>query len=452
MQAFEIRAGRALLPEGWARDVRVRVGADGRVASVETGVPGDGDRVLLPALSNLHSHAFQRAMAGLAGWRAAGRDSFWSWRALMYRFLDRMTPEDVEAVSRFAFVEMMESGFAALAEFHYLHHQPGGAPYARLGEMAERVAAAAADAQIGLTLLPVLYCWSGVERGALEGGQRRFGCDLDRFGALMDASRSALGGLGPDARLGFAPHSLRAVDPESLAAVAAAYRDMPLHIHAAEQPQEVAAVEAAFGARPVAWLLENAGVDARWCLIHCTHMTAAETEGLARSGAVAGLCPVTEADLGDGIFNGVAYAAAGGRFGVGSDSNVLIGAAAELRALEYSQRLREGGRNMMAREEGSVGEALYAAALAGGAQALGRESGAIRAGAWADLVALDGAAPALEGLADAQILDGWIFGEGRGLVRDVWAAGRHAVRDGVHVARARAEAGWRAARARLLAP
>jgi formimidoylglutamate deiminase len=316
--------------------------------------------------------------------------------------------------------------------------------------MAERIVAAAADARIGLTLLPVFYRWAGVERGPLAGGQRRFGCDLDRFSALTEASAAALRALPEDARIGVAPHSLRAVDADSLAALAARFPEGPFHIHAAEQPKEVADVEAAFGARPVAWLLDNAEVGPRWCLIHCTHMTAAETEGLARSGAVAGLCPVTEADLGDGIFNGLAYAAAGGRFGVGTDSNVAIGAAGELRALEYSQRLREGGRNVMAPEGASVGAALHAAALAGGAQALGRECGAIRVGAWADLVGLDGSALAFAGLTDAQILDGWIFGA-EGAVADVWAAGRHAVTEGRHVAREAAEAAYRATLRRLLA-
>jgi formiminoglutamate deiminase len=448
-----IHAATALLPEGWARDVRVTLEGV-RIASVEAGVaPRPGDRrlagqALLPAMPNLHSHAFQRAMAGMTERRGAGEDSFWTWRELMYRFLDRLTPEDIEAIAALAYVEMLEAGYASVAEFHYVHHQPGGAPYANLAELSQRIAAAAGTAGIGLTLLPVLYSYGGAGEKPLAGGQRRFGNDLERFLALVEAARPALPG---DGRLGAAPHSLRATTPGQLAGLAAALADGPLHIHAAEQAEEVAQVEAWLGARPVEVLLDRVGIGPRWCLIHATQMTGAETVGLARSGAVAGLCPITEANLGDGVFNGPEYLAAGGAFGVGSDSNVRIGLAEELRTLEYGQRLLRRARNVMAEPGESVGQGLYRRALMGGAQALGRECGTIAPGRLADLVAIDREAVALAPLADGQLLDGWIFAADDRVVREVWSAGRHVVRGGRHVARDAVEARYREAMAGIVA-
>ncbi|MBA3326634.1 MAG: formimidoylglutamate deiminase, partial [Rhodobacteraceae bacterium] len=372
-----IFARHALLPDGWARDVAVEIAAGGAIASVTLGAPDPGGppRLLLPAPGNLHSHAFQRAMAGMTEHRGPAADSFWTWRALMYRFLDALSPDDIEAIAALAFVEMQETGFAAVAEFHYLHHAPGGGAYADPAELGVRIFAAAAETGIGLTHLPVLYSYGGARAQPLAGGQLRFGCDLDRFARLRDATQAAARALPPDARLGVAPHSLRAVTPESLAALVAAHPEGPVHIHAAEQPQEVADVKAWLGARPVEWLLATAEVGPRWCLIHATQMTPAETVALARSGAVAGLCPITEANLGDGIFDGPRYLAAGGAFGLGTDSNVRIGLADELRQLEYSQRLRDRARNVMLTGPGSVGATLYAHACAGGAQALARPSG-----------------------------------------------------------------------------
>jgi len=454
--AAALHADHALTPDGWARDVRVVIDG-GRIAGVKAGVaarPGDRrlvGRALLPAPANLHGHAFQRAMAGMTGRRGPGGDSFWTWRTLMYRFLDLLTPEHVEAIAALVHVEMLEAGYAASAEFHYLHHQPGGAPYADRAEMAARIAAAAADSGIGLTLLPVLYTHGGAEAQPLAGGQLRFGDDLDGFAAIMDGAARAVAALPGDARVGVAPHSLRATRPEQLRALAEGWPDAPLHIHAAEQVAEVEQVQAWLGARPVAFLLDEIGVDARWCLIHCTQTTARETAGLAASGAVAGLCPVTEADLGDGVFDGAAYLSAGGGLGVGSDSNIRIGLADELRALEYSQRLTHRARNVLAAPGASVGETLYRAALAGGAQALGRASGALAPGRLADLVAIDVDDVALAPLAPAQWLDGWVFAAGDRIVREVWAAGRHVVRDGRHVRRAAIEARGRAAMAALAA-
>lgn len=441
----------ALLPEGWARDVRVEVEA-GRIASVSVGARAEGKPLgcLLPAPVNLHSHTFQRAMAGMTEARGpGGQDSFWSWRQLMYRFLESLDPAAVEAIAAMAMMEMAEAGFAAVAEFHYLHHGPGGVPYADLAEMSGRIAAAAAETGLGLTHLPVLYQQGGCDGRALSAGQRRFGNDMERFLALHEAAGRAMAGLPDDTVLGVAPHSLRAVSGAGLAA--AAGLGGPVHIHVSEQMAEVAEVEAHLGARPVAWLLANAPVDRRWCLIHATQMVPSETESLARSGAVAGLCPITEANLGDGIFDGVRYLAARGAFGVGTDSNVQVALAGELRLLEYSQRLAGRGRARLAEDGRSTGRVLFEGAVRGGAQAAGRGAGGIQVGEWADLLALDIGAVDLEGRAGDAILDAWIFAAPERPVAEVWSAGRHIVTGGRHPGRPAIEARYRQVMARLRA-
>lgn len=443
-----IWAETALLPGGWARDVRVDL-AGGRITAVTPGVVAEGERVgcLLPAGHNLHSHAFQRAMAGMTERKGHPRDTFWTWRQMMFRFLDQLTPEDVQAIAAFVQMEMLEAGYASVCEFHYLHHQPGGVPYARLAEMAERIVAAAGETGIGLTLLPVAYEQGGCDGRALSPGQVRFGNAPEPFLALWEASGAALRALPGDAVLGVAPHSLRAVRREVLAALTEL--PGPFHIHLAEQVAEVEEVQAAYGARPVDWLLENAAVDGRWCLIHATQMKPHETEALAATGAVAGLCPITEASLGDGIFDALRWQAAGGRFGVGSDSNLRIAQAEELRSLEYSQRLRDRGRAMLAIEEASTGRVLFETAAQGGAQAAGRDSGALAPGMWADLLALDMGAVDLEGRQGDGILDAWIFAGDDRMVQAVWSAGRPVVRDGRHVARDGIVARYRAVMRRL---
>ncbi|HBB82885.1 MAG TPA: formimidoylglutamate deiminase [Sulfitobacter sp.] len=449
-----IFAKHAKLPQGWARDVRITV-AEGRIAAVQTGQTPhpDDSRVetLLPALANLHSHSFQRAMAGMTEVRMAGKDSFWTWRDLMYRFTAHLTPAHIEAIAAFVFLEMQEAGYASVGEFQYLHHQPDGTPYDDLGELSARIAAAAAETGIGLTHLPVLYTYGGAGQVPLQAGQARFGNGVDRFNALVERAQHAVGNLPNDCRVGIAPHSLRATAPAELADVVQAHPDVPTHIHIAEQPKEVADVSDWLGARPVEWLLANAEVTENWCLIHATHMTEVETNSLARSGAVAGLCPVTEANLGDGPFNGPGYLAAGGRFGIGSDSNVLISLTQELRTLEYSQRLRDLARNVMVSDEGSVGEALYTGAARGGAQALGRGAGEIAVGEWADLTAIDSQDPALCALRADQFLDGLVFAAKDRVVTDVWSAGRHAVSGGRHRQSDDIVAGYRRAMAELTA-
>jgi formiminoglutamate deiminase len=437
-------ARRALLPSGWAGGVRVTIGDDGRIESVEEQVSGEpndldlGDRILLPAPGNLHSHAFQRAMAGMTEYRTAGRDSFWTWRELMYRFVERLAPEQVEAIAALVYMEMLEAGYGAVGEFHYLHHQPGGEPYVSLTEMSERIFAAARSTGIGLTHLPVLYSHGGAGEQPLKPGQVRFANDPDRFLQLVEsAARLAARNLDGDARVGIAPHSLRATAPGTLTVVSEAFASGPVHIHIAEQPAEVEEVEQWLGSRPVAWLLDNLDVGANWCLVHATHMTDGETAALGRCGAVAGLCPITESNLGDGIFNGAAFIEAGGELGVGSDSNVRIALAEELRTLEYSQRLRDRARNVLVDGDGSVGGCLYRRALAGGARALGRDSGRIDAGVWADLVAIDGGHVAFHGMDGDPLLDAWVFAADDRVVTDVWSAGRHCVKGGRHVNRDR---------------
>lgn len=429
-------AKQALLPDGWATDVAVEIGADGRISAVAEAQSAAEIHVgiLLPAPGNLHSHAFQRAMAGMSERRGTeSRDSFWTWRQIMFRFLDVLTPEDVEAIAAFVQIEMLEAGYAAVGEFHYLHHQAGGTPYDNPAELSDRIMAAASETGIGLTHLPVLYTHGGCDKRALAPGQIRFGHDIDGYQKLHELAAARLKALPADAVLGIAPHSLRAVDEDGLRAAVALAGQAPLHMHLAEQVAEVEEVQAATGKRPVEWLLENHTVGENWCLIHCTQMTAQETLGLAATGAVAGLCPITESSLGDGIFDGVRYVEADGRFGIGSDSNIRISLSEELRTLEYSQRLRDKCRASVATAERSTGRVLFDGAVRGGAQALGRNSGGIAVGKLGDLVALDANAIDLEGRSGDDILDSFLFVGDDHLVSDVWSAGRHVVTGGNHM-------------------
>ena len=452
---MEVFAHRAFSEGKWVKDVRVTIDG-GRIASITTNTqPGAGSiRVdtLLPALANLHSHAFQRAMAGMTEYRARGRESFWTWRELMYRFLDRITPEQITAIAAQAFMEMQKAGYASVGEFHYIHNQGGGARYDDPAELSLRIIEAAGQTGIGLTHLPVLYTYGGIDQSPLEGGQLRFFNDPESFADIVARARKAASALHHDAQVGIAPHSLRATSAEGLRDTLADHQTGPVHIHIAEQMKEVRDIQAALGARPVEWLIANADVNARWCLIHATHMTEAETRAAAQSGSVAGLCPVTEANLGDGAFNGPQYLRDGGRFGIGTDSNVNIALTEELRLLEYSQRLRDQSRNVLVDgDAGSTGQALYLGAAAGGAQALGRDSGRIAPGALADLVAIDSQDLRLCGLRDDQLFDGLVFAANDQVVTDVWSAGRHQVQGGHHIAEERIETDFRAAMAELLA-
>lgn len=430
----------ALLPDGWARDVRIAADAAGWITAVTPDAnPGIAQRLrgcLIPGVPNLHSHAFQRAMAGATERRGPEgplgiQDSFWSWREVMYRFSARLGPEEIEAIAAQLYVELLEWGFTGVAEFHYLHHAPDGRPYAAPAEMLLRHLAAARRTGIGITLLPVLYRHGGIFGLPPADGQRRFLHNLEPYLRLVGAARAATVD-DPQAAVGVAPHSLRAVTPGMLAALAG--EAGPIHIHVAEQPREVAECLAATGARPVEWLLANLPLDARWCLVHATHMTAAETTGLAATGAVAGLCPTTEASLGDGFFPLPDWLAAGGAFGIGTDSHVGIAARDELRLLETGQRLLRQSRSIATTAASPhPGRRLLDGALAGGARALGRPVGAIAPGLRCDLVELDGDHPSLAGHAGDSLLDAWVFSGQHNPIRTVIAGGRRVVEAGRHV-------------------
>ncbi len=441
----------ALLPGGWANSVRVTV-EGGRIASIDVGVtPGSGDErhaLAVAGLCNVHSHAFQRGMAGLTERRGADADDFWTWREVMYTFLSQLTPDDVEAIAAQAYVEMLEGGFTRVAEFHYLHHDAAGAAYSDPAEMAGRLATAATHAGIGLTLLPVFYAHADFGGAPPMPGQRRFISTTDSFLALMEASAHH---LGEDATLGVAFHSLRAASIGEIHAILEYGARGPIHIHVAEQMREVEACIAHHGARPVEWLLSNAPVDERWCLIHATHVNEVETERLAASRAVAGLCPITEANLGDGVFPTARFLALGGRMGVGTDSNVLIDAAEELRGLEYAQRLSARARCRLAdARTPSVGRRLFEAACLGGAQALGVDGGIV-SGASADIVALNGDHPALAERSGDLALDSWIFAARGGAIDTVWRRGAKVISGGRHRHADAIAQRYRAALARILA-
>ena len=449
-----IFANRALLQTGWVENVRLGI-EFGIIKAVTPNTKAElSDTVvdtLLPALCNLHSHSFQRAMAGMTEFRAAGRDSFWTWRDLMYRFVNCITPDQIQAIAALVFMEMQESGYAAVGEFHYVHHQSGGSPYDDIAELSNQIFAAAMVTGIGLTHLPVLYTYGGAGEATLSEGQLRFGNNVERYLQLHDRVRDGLKHLPQDAHIGMAPHSLRATSPADLKAALAQRKSGPIHIHIAEQPKEVSDIQNWLGARPVEWLLQNFELNGNWCLVHATHMTDDETKDMAKSGAVAGLCPITESNLGDGPFNGPGFLNAGGAFGVGSDCNVNISLTEELRTLEYSQRLRDVARNVMVIGAGSVGATLYLGAARGGAKALGRNCGEIRSGHLADLVAIDSTRPSLCALKSEQLLDGLVFAAKDSVVSDVWSAGRHVVSDGRHFAHERIVKNYRIAIKELLA-
>jgi formimidoylglutamate deiminase len=436
MQQRIFQAGRLWQGAGWQSDARLAVNADGRI-EVAGDLPGEAlGRWVLPGMPNLHSHAFQRAMAGLAerrgGTSQQANDSFWTWRETMYAFAAAVGPEELQAIAAQLYVEMLKAGYTQVCEFHYLHHQPDGTPYAQPEAMSLALIAAAREAGIALTLLPVLYMSGGFDGRPLAPRQRRFGHAVSDYVRLLETLR---GHESDDVRVGIALHSLRAVPEPAMRSLLAtgAARDCPIHIHIAEQIGEVQDCLAVRGARPVEWLLDHAEVDARWCLVHATHMTGHETSRLARTGAVAGLCPTTEANLGDGLFPLADYLDAGGVLGIGSDSHISISPVEELRWLEYGQRLASRHRNISARQEsGSVGETLWRAALRGGVQAAGMAVGALAPGSRADLLVLDDSSPLLAARDEHTMLDSFLFAGNTPLVRDVMSGGAWVVRDFHH--------------------
>jgi formimidoylglutamate deiminase len=439
----------ALLPEGWARNVAIDIDATGEILSVRPEASEKNAELLagpaIPAMPNVHSHAFQRALAGRTGRAASSRDdSFWTWREAMYAFIRRLDADVFGAIAAQAYLEMAKAGYATVGEFHYVHHDPQGKAYADPAELAWRIVAAAEEVGLGLTLLPVFYAHAGFGGTKMTDDQRRFAHSVDSYARLIATLNDA-----PSERrlmVGIAPHSLRAVTADELVEVVRlGPADAPLHIHAAEQTKEVDECVAWSGMRPVEWLLEHANIDRRWCIVHATHMTDDETRALARSGAAAGLAPTTEADLGDGTFPAQDYVAAGGALGVGSDSNTLIDPFAELRQLEWSQRLRLHRRNVLGSMDLSVGTSLWMRAARGGAQALAQPTGAIAVGRRADIVVLNGGDTALAHQEIDDILDAAIFGPCRQPVRDVMSGGLWIVRDGHHARETEIFARYRAA-------
>ncbi|BBC73390.1 formimidoylglutamate deiminase [Altererythrobacter sp. B11] len=442
---------RALLPTGWASNVAVDLTHRGTIAAIATDCADAGERmrygVALPGVPNLHSHAFQRAMAGLTERREEARDTFWSWRSLMYRFAGRVGPEALQAIAALAYMEMLESGFTRVGEFHYLHHQPDGWEYDTPALMAQALASAAAECGIALTLLPVFYASADFGGTPPAAEQRRFVSTRDSYDRLFDGSEAAIAGL-EDAIVGIAPHSLRATPLPDLNHLAHLRSDAPVHIHIAEQQQEVEACLAWSGKRPIELLLDNAEVDARWCLVHATHLDAGERKRVAASGAVVGLCPITEANLGDGLFPVAEFLEEQGVIGIGSDSNVRIDAAAELQWLEYGQRLTRQARNVAAIPGPSTGRSLFDHAVAGGARALGQNYHGIVVGAPADIVSLEASSIDLVGREDDAILDSWIFA--RAQVESVWRRGRMYVSGGRHCERDAIEHKYKQVVTRLL--
>ncbi len=457
MTATRLFAREALLPQGWCNDVLIEV-EDGSITAVRAGATVDGAEALrgpvIPGMPNVHSHAFQRAMAGLTERAGPGSDNFWAWRELMYQFLGRITPQHNEAVAAQLYIEMLKAGYTSVAEFHYLHHDERGQPYADPAEMAGRIVAAANTAGIGLTLLPVFYAHATFGGVPPNAGQQRFIHGVDSFNILLDRL-AGWAGSGMLVRVGIAPHSLRAVTPAELAAIVSHLesRDAhaPIHIHAAEQLKEVNDCIAWSHKRPVAWLLENVALDGRWCLVHATHLDDDETFRLAESRAVAGLCPSTEANLGDGIFNAPDYFLQEGLWGIGGDSHVGVDPFRELAIVEYAQRLKSARRNILGTPGlMSIGGGLYRQALLGGARALGQPVGAIAPQQRADLVVMNTDDAALVEHSGDSLLDAAIFGPARQPVRDVMVGGSWKVRDGHHDGEQKALAGYRATLRQLL--
>lgn len=441
----------ALLPEGWARGVRIRVSKGGVIDSVAVDQSSDGAARLpgpvIPGMVNVHSHAFQRAMAGLAERASPAGDNFWSWREVMYGFAARITPDDLHAIAAQLFVELLRHGYTSVGEFHYLHNQRGGAPYETPAEMSIQVIEAARQMGITITHLPVIYAFGGFGEQTLEGVQTRFRADpahalgiaADLTARYRDDSR---------VKVGLAPHSLRAVNLAMLHEAHSGVADLdtaaPLHIHIAEQAKEVDHCLAWSGQRPIQWLCENLPVDERWCLIHATHAREDELESVAASGAAVGLCPTTEANLGDGLFGLAAFAAANGRIAIGSDSNVSVSPVEELRWLEYGQRLAAQRRNVFTTADSpSAGTSLWRAAAEGGAKALAQPAGAIAAGRRADLVVLDANNPNLAAKTGDQILDAFIFSGNDNAVDCVMVAGKWIIEDGCHAEEERTAANFR---------
>ena len=432
-----IFAKKALLPNGWSNNVIIEIGQSGLISNVTENnnhkVDVDlNEEIILSAMNNLHSHSFQRAMAGLTEARSPqGNDNFWSWRNLMYQFLDVLTPEEIFSITLFSQMEMLQSGYVGVGEFHYLHNQIGGTKYDNIAELSEKVLEASEESGMSICLLPVVYERGGCDNRELEGGQLRFHNNIDTFEELYNQIKVFLS-KNENFSLGVAAHSLRAVKNETLNKIIN-LTDGPIHIHAAEQVKEVEEITSFYKMPPVEFLFENFDVNKRWCLVHCTQMSELETELLSKSGAVAGLCPVTEANLGDGIFNGFQYNERKGLYGIGTDSNINISLTEELKTFEYSQRLLNKKRAVISNQKKSTGRKLFDDCLEGGARALQINNGKIQKGFNADLISLPNTNNELDGLEDDKILDYWIFASRENDVQKLWNKGKCLVENGKHL-------------------
>ena len=432
-----IFAKKALLPNGWSNNVIIEIDQSGLISNVTENNNHKVDaylneEIILPAMNNLHSHSFQRAMAGLTEARSPqGNDNFWSWRNLMYQFLDVLTPEEIYSITLFSQMEMLQSGYVGVGEFHYLHNQIGGTKYDNIAELSEKVLEASEESGISICLLPVVYERGGCDNRELEGGQLRFHNNIDTFEKLYNQIKVFLS-KNENFSLGVAAHSLRAVKNETLNKIID-LTDGPIHIHAAEQIKEVEEIKAFYKMPPVEFLIRNFDINKRWCLVHCTQMSELETELLSKSGAVAGLCPVTEANLGDGIFNGFQYNEQKGLYGIGTDSNINISLTEELKTFEYSQRLLNKKRAVISNQKKSTGRKLFDDCLEGGARALQINNGKIQKGFNADLISLPNTNNELDGLEDDKILDYWIFASRENDVQKLWNKGKCLVENGKHL-------------------
>ncbi len=443
MSEQKIYCSHALLNDGWREHVLLEIGSDGLIENIRSGenvLSGGEEQVafelkgrVIPGMPNLHSHGFQRLIGGLTGASDRSGDNFWGWRKAMYGFANRISADQFQDCMNWVYVEMLKAGFTSCAEFHYLHHQADGSPFEQKAETSLRVLSAADNSGMAVTLLPVFYKVSGFGQKTASEQQRRFSNTLDTYLDIFQICRSAIGNQNLH-KLGLAPHSLRAVPADDLQTLLQQFSsdDLPIHIHIAEQTGEVEECEVFQGQRPVNWLLENAEVNENWCLVHATHMDAQERQDAAGSGAVAGLCPSTEADLGDGFFDAQSWLNSGGRFGIGSDSNLRISVSEELRLLEFSERLRQQRRDVLRDESRRCGRFLYEHAARSGARALGQNVGSIMQGCRADLVELDSRHPQLDGRKGDSILDSFVFAGGNEMIRSVFVGGKQVISDGHH--------------------
>ena len=436
-EAKSFFAKQAWVAGAWAQDVLLAADDAGHWRSVTPGANAQQHAgatplagPVLPGVVNAHSHAFQRAIVGLTERAAGGAqsgDDFWSWRDRMYSAANRISPDQLQAIATQLYGELLAGGYTQVCEFQYLHNDINGQPYAEPAEMAMALVRAAQATGIGLTLLPTLYMRSGFGAAGLRDDQRRFASTPDSIVRLLrDVQRQT----ADDARIqvGVALHSLRAVSPPALQELTefAKAANLPVHIHIAEQPQEVQDCLAATGQRPIEWLLDHAEVDARWNLVHATHTTSSELAGIAARGAAIVICPSTEANLGDGVFDLPGYSAVQGHWSIGSDSHVTRAWPEELRLLEYGQRLTHRQRNVAARVRGATSTAgtLFEGALRGGQAASGLPLQGLCVGQRADFVVLDTRTDGLLGVPADYALDAAVFSSPVTAFDAVYVAGR----------------------------